>query len=259
MKSIQYAIIGGTGVYDSGVASKKVSVQTEFGEIEVDIAEVQGNSVVFLARHGKQHGIPPHRINYRANLKGLQKLGVKQIFATAAVGSLNPDFPKGSLVLLADFLDMTKQRPLTFFEGDSEGAKHVNMDDPYCRNLRQQLTETAIQHKVHFTGDAVYICTEGPRFETEAEIKMMRQWGADVVGMTSVPEVVLAKELGMCYASVGFVINMATGMESGPIQLSETEEMLSQNKEIINRLFLDIFLKKPDQQKIPDLELVLLL
>ena len=247
MKSIQYAIIGGTGVYDSGFASDKVSVQTEFGEIEVDIAEVQGNSVVFLARHGKHHGIPPHRINYRANLIALQKLGVKQIFATAAVGSLNPDFPKGSLVLLADFLDMTKQRPLTFFEGDSEGAKHVNMDDPYCRNLRQQLTETAIQHKVHFTGDAVYICTEGPRFETEAEIKMMRQWGADVVGMTSVPEVVLAKELGMCYASVGFVVNMATGLESGPIQLAEIEEMLSRNKEIINRLFLGVYSKKLDQ------------
>ena len=91
MKSIQYAIIGGTGVYDSGVASKRFPVHTEFGEIEVDIAEVQGNSIVFLARHGKQHGIPPHRINYRANLKGMQKLGVKQIFATAAVGSFVGD------------------------------------------------------------------------------------------------------------------------------------------------------------------------
>ena len=248
MESIQYAIIGGTGVYDSGVASNKVSVQTEFGEIEVDIVEVHGSSIVFLARHGKQHGIPPHRINYRANLKALHKLGVKQIFTTAAVGSLNPDFTAGSLVLLSDFLDMTKQRPLTFFEGGSDGAKHVNMDDPYCQNLRQQLSEIAIQHKVHFKGDAVYICTEGPRFETEAEIKMMRQWGADVVGMTSVPEVVLAKELGMCLASVGFVVNMATGMESGPIQLAEIEDMLSLNKEIVNRIFLEIFSKKPDQQ-----------
>ena len=248
MKSIQYAIIGGTGLYDSGVASDKVSVQTEFGELEVDIIEVQGHSVIFLARHGKQHGVPPHRVNYRANLKALQKLGVKQIFATAAVGSLNPDYPIGSLVLLSNFLDMTRQRPLTYFEGGSDGAKHVNMDDPYCRNLRRLLTNTAIQHKVHFIGDAVYICTEGPRFETEAEIKMMRQWGADVVGMTSVPEVVLAKELGMCYASVGFVVNMATGMESGPIQLTEMEVMLSRNKEIINRLFFSIFSKKPDQQ-----------
>ena len=168
--------------------------------------------------------------------------------ATVSDGSLNPDFPKGSLVLLADFLDMTKQRPLTFFEGDSAGAKHVNMDDPYCQNLRQLLTEKAIQHKVHFSGDAVYICTEGPRFETEAEIKMMRQCGADVVGMTSVPEVVLAKELGMCYTSVGFVVNMATGMESGPIQLAEMEEMLTRNKEIISRLFLGIYSKKLDQQ-----------
>ena len=248
MKPIQYAIIGGTGVYDSGIASKKVSVHTEFGAIEVDIAEVQGNTVVFLARHGKQHGIPPHRINYRANLKGLHELGVKQIFATAAVGSLNPDFPVGSLVLLADFLDMTKQRPLTIFEDDSHGAKHVNMDDPYCQNLRQQLTETSIHHNVHFKGDVVYICTEGPRFETEAEIKMMSQWGADVVGMTSVPEVVLAKELGMCYASVGVVVNMATGMESGPIQLGEMEKMLSRNKEMINRVFLGVCLNKMDQQ-----------
>ena len=150
--------------------------------------------------------------------------------------------------MLADFLDMTKQRPQTFFEGGACGAKHVNMDDPYCVNLRQKLGETAIQHKVHFKGDAVYICTEGPRFESEAEIKMMRQWGADVVGMTSVPEVVLAKELGMCYASVGLVVNMATGMESGPIQLAEIEEMLSRNKEKINWMFLDIFSKKPDQQ-----------
>ncbi len=248
MRAIQNAIIGGTGVYDSGAASDKVFVQTEFGEVEVDIAEVQGNSIAFLARHGKQHGIPPHLINYRANLKALQKIGVNQIFATAAVGSLNRDFPTGSLVLLADFLDMTKQRPLTFFEGDADGAKHVNMEDPYCVNLRQKLGEIAFQHKVHFKGDAVYICTEGPRFETEAEIKMMRQWGADVVGMTSVPEVVLAKELGMCYASVGLVVNMATGMESGPIQLAEIEEMLSRNKEKINRMFLDIFSKKPDQQ-----------
>ena len=247
MKSIQYAIIGGTGIYDSSVTSNKVSVKTEFGETEVDIIEVQGHSIVFLARHGKKHGIPPHRINYRANLRALQKLGVKQVLATAAVGSLNPDFPKRSLVLLTNFLDMTRQRPLTYFEGGPDGAKHVNMDDPYCQNLRQELTNTAIQHGVHFTGDAVYICTEGPRFETEAEIKMMRQWGADVVGMTTVPEVVLAKELGMCYASVGFVINMATGMESGPIKLEEMDQMISHNKKIINRLFLDIFSKKLHQ------------
>ena len=130
MKTIQYAIIGGTGVYDSGVASYRKTVKTEYGEVEVDIAEVQGTSKVFLARHGKEHGIPPHRINYRANLKALQEFGVKQLIATVAVGSLNPDFPTGSLVLISDFLDMTKQRPLTFFEGGSEEVKHVNRNDP---------------------------------------------------------------------------------------------------------------------------------
>ena len=248
MKSAQYAIIGGTGVYDIGVSSFSKITKTEFGDVEVEIAEVQEKKVVFLARHGKEHGTPPHRINYRANLKALQELGVNQVFATAAVGSLNPDYPTGSLVLITDFLDMTKQRPLSFYEGGTSGTKHVNMDDPYCSNLRQKLKEMSKQHQVQFNGNAVYICTEGPRFETEAEIKMMRLMGADVVGMTSVPEVILAKELGMCYASVGIVVNMATGMESGPIQLESIGEMLNLKKEKINQMFLEIFSKTLDQQ-----------
>ena len=248
MKPIQYAIIGGTGVYDSGVTSFQEIVKTEYGETEVDITEIEGNSIVFLARHGKKHGTPPHCINYRANLKALHKLGVKHIFSTAAVGSLNPDYQTGALVLLSDFLDMTRQRPQTYFEGGSEGVRHVNMDDPYCSNLRRQLLETAKLQDVRFKGGAVYICTEGPRLETEAEIKMMKQWGADVVGMTNVPEVVLAKELGLCYASVGIVVNMATGMESGPIQLESIGEMLARNKDKVNLMFLDIFTKKLDQQ-----------
>ena len=248
MKPIQYAIIGGTGVYDSGVTSFQETVKTEYGEIEVDITEIEGNSIVFLARHGKEHGTPPHRINYRANLKALQELGVKQIFSTAAVGSLNPDYQTGALVLLSDFLDMTRQRPQTFFEGGSEGVRHVNMDDPYCSNLRKQLLETAKLQDGRFKGGVVYICTEGPRLETEAEIKMMKQWGADVVGMTNVPEVVLAKELGLCYASVGFVVNMATGMESGSIQLDKIDEMVARNKEKVSRLFMDVFSNPLDQQ-----------
>lgn len=248
MKPFQYAIIGGTGVYDSGVSSFQKTVQTEYGEVEVDIAEVEKNSIVFLARHGKEHTTPPHRINYRANLKALKKLGVQQIFATAAVGSLNQDYPTGSLVVLTDFIDLTKQRPLTFFEGGSEGAKHVNMVDPYCANLRRCLLEAGKRHDVRFKGNAVYICTEGPRFETKAEIKVMRQWGADVVGMTNVPEVVLAKELGLCYAALGLVVNMATGMDCAPIQLESIGEMLSRNKEKANLMFLDIFTKVLDQQ-----------
>jgi len=247
MKTIQYAIIGGTGFYDSGVASFQETVKTEYGEIEVDIIEIEGNSIVFLSRHGKKHGTPPHRINYRANLKALQGLGVKQIFSTAAVGSLNLDYQTGALVLLSDFLDMTRQRPQTFFESGTKGVRHVNMDDPYCSNLRKQLYETAKLHDVRLKGGAVYICTEGPRFETEAEIKMMKQWGADVVGMTNVPEVVLAKELGLCYAAVGFVVNMATGMESGSIHLDKVEEMVAGNKKKVSRLFMDVFSNKLDQ------------
>ena len=254
MKPYQYAIIGGTGVYDTGVSSFQKTVKTEFGEVEVDITEFEKNSIVFLARHGKDHVTPPHLINYRANLKALHKLGVKHIFATAAVGSLNREFPTGSLVILSDFIDMTKHRPLTFFEGGFEGTKHVNMDDPYCTYLRKNLLETARKNDFRFRGDAVYICTEGPRFETEAEINMMREWGADVVGMTSVPEVVLAKELGFCYASVGLVVNMATGMKSGTIKSDSIGKILASNKEKVNRMFLDIFSKGLDQQNCRCLE-----
>ena len=212
MKPIQSAIIGGTGIYESGLSAENISIKTEFGIVVAEIVEFKGVPVVFLPRHGKQHNIPPHRINFRANIKALNLLGVKNILSTFAIGSLREKIPIGSVVVLKDFIDFTNQRAQTFFDGNSNGVKHVKMDDPYCKNLRKFLKLNAKKHGIHLSKDSIYVFTEGPRFETKEEIKMMQSTGADVVGMTSLPEVVLAKELGICYASLGLVLNMATGI-----------------------------------------------
>ena len=190
------AIIGGTGVYDSGYKNTTKKLNTKYGEVELDIINIDGEDIVFLARHGKGHSVPPHLINYRANIMALKELGVEYIYATAAVGSCNENYYPGDIVVIKDFIDFTKSRPMTFFEGGDEPVKHVDMSDPYCKNMREKFYNTVKEFELDIKGDAVYICTEGPRFETASEIKMYKSLGGDVVGMTNVPEVVLAKELG---------------------------------------------------------------
>ncbi len=241
------AIIGGTGVYDIGEGSYSKVVETKYGNVEVDIVNINGEEIVFLARHGKEHSTPPHLINYRANMKALEQLGVKYVYATAAVGSCNENYAPGDVVVINNFIDFTKLRPITFFEGGDEPVKHTDMGDPYCKNLRNRFYEAAKAEKVDIRGDAVYICTEGPRFETEYEVKMYKSLGGDVIGMTNVPEVVLAKELGMCYATVGVITNWCTGIK-GEITLHDIQGTLSANKERISKAFLRVFNEELDQQ-----------
>ena len=130
---------------------------------------------------------------------------------------MNEKIPVGSLAILKDFIDFTHQRTQTFFDGNSGLVKHVKMDDPYCKNLRKIIKDNASKLSINFRKYSVYICSEGPRFETKAEIKMMILMVPDIVGMTNVPEVFLAKELGICYASIGFIVNMGTGLENSSI------------------------------------------
>ena len=244
------AIIGGTGVYDGGEPLRQEQVDTKYGAVEVDVvALASGEEVAFLARHGKGHSVPPHRINYRANLKALQQLGVEQMLATAAVGSLNPNLPPSALVLTTDFIDATRQRPLTFFEGDDGNVRHVGMEEPYCPVLRERVLLQAQRSEELVEESGVYVCTEGPRFETTAEIRMYRNWGADVVGMTNIPEVVLARELGMCYATLCLVVNMATGMKSSPITMDEINRVIGGCRDRATRLLLDT-LAQPDPPRL---------
>jgi len=205
------AIIGGTGVYDASTESRTESISTKYGEALVDIVKIDGEEIVFLARHGKEHGTPPHKINYKANMAALKELGVEIVLATCAVGSCNSNYQVGDLVLIEDFLDFTKGRAFTFFDGDDGQVVHTDMSDPYCKFLRKEMKAQAQKLSINLKEGATYVCAEGPRFETPAEIKFYHKIGGDIVGMTNVPEVVLAKEMEMHYAAIGLISNWCTG------------------------------------------------
>jgi len=205
------AIIGGTGLEESFTEGTKTRVGTPYGPSPIlTLASVGSKDVVFLPRHGEKHTIPPHRINYRANIWALHSMGVERILASNAVGAVNPAIRPDDLVIPSDFIDFTRLRATTFY--DEAPVTHVDVSNVYCPELRRILSEITKQEGVKVHGEGIYLCTEGPRYESPAEIRMSRNWGCDVVGMTGLPEAVLAHELGMCYASLCYVTNMAAGM-----------------------------------------------
>ncbi len=236
------AIIGGTGVYEAGIL-RDVTAQrlvTPYGITSLERGTYQGPSgreleVIFLPRHGAGHVIPPHRINFRANIWALHQLGVKRVIGTGAVGSLRQDFAPGHCVLTDSFLDFTRTRPLTFYEGDPivtggpGGVVHTDMTEPYCPELRRLLNDAGQAERIELHDGGCYVCTEGPRFESAAEIRAYRRLGADVVGMTNLPEVVLARELGMCYALIAMVTNYAAGMTANRLTHAEVVETMAEN------------------------------
>lgn len=194
-----------TGHFDLG---RPKTIKTPFGS-SVVLSSPDGRFVV-VPRHGPGHSVPPHMINYRAMIAALDKMGVEKVIATSAVGSMNREFKVGEVGLVGQFLDFTKSRKGTFFD---EKVHHTDMTEPYSSVLNGALKRSAKRMGVDLKEGLVYVCAEGPRFETAAEIKMYRTLGGDVVGMTGVPEVVLANEKGMEYASVVIATNWAAGMQ----------------------------------------------
>jgi 5'-methylthioadenosine phosphorylase len=238
--SIKFGIIGGTGVYDPQIwqAAREQTVTTKFGSVIVQVGSYNGKEIAFLPRHGANHSVPPHLINYRANILAMQTLGVQKIVATAAVGSLNPAMAPGDFVLVDQFMDFTKQRPLTFHEGGEQGVVHIDLTEPYCSELRAVLKSAARVTGLRVLAGGNYVCTEGPRFETPAEIRMYRLLGGDLVGMTSVPEVVLAREAEICYATVAMVTNFAAGISPTNLTHSEVVETMNQNNDNLRSLVM---------------------
>lgn len=236
--SVRIAIIGGTGVYDPNILEniRDEKVATPYGEVGLKIGDYQGKSVAFLNRHGAGHSVPPHLVNYRANIAALKELGVKSIFATAAVGSLNKNMAPGHFVFSDQFLDFTKVRQNTFFEGGRQGVVHIDMTDPYCPELRKVLTSAAEELGLTYHQYGTYVTCEGPRFETPAEIKMFKLLGGDLVGMTSVPEVVLAREKEMCYANISMVTNYAAGISPTKLTHQEVLDVMAENAENLRKL-----------------------
>jgi len=225
---INTAIIGGTGVYDPYLLDdiQEQIMNTPYGDARVITGKYQETEVAFLARHGEKHSLPPHLINYRANIMALKMLGVKNIIATAAVGSLHFEYKPGSIVLADQFLDFTHCRPSTFYEGGETGVVHCDMTVPYCSELRGALVKAGAANGIEVCNGGTYVCTDGPRFETAAEIAMFKQIGGHLVGMTSVPEVCLARELGICYANISIVTNFAAGIAPGVLTHSEVLDMM---------------------------------
>lgn len=225
---IKTAIIGGTGVYDPELLDdvREVVQNTKYGSVKVTIGKFEGHEVGFIPRHGSDHSVPPHLINYRANIMALKELGVENIIATAAVGSLNFELKPGHFVLADQFLDFTKVRNHTFFEGGEEGVIHCDMTVPYCPKVRAALEQVAKEKNKPVHNGGVYVCTEGPRFETAAEIRMFKMMGGDIIGMTSVPEVCLARELGICYGNISIVTNFAAGISPTILTHAEVVEIM---------------------------------
>jgi len=176
--------------------------------------------VAFLPRHGPKHDLPPHKINYRANISSLKQVGAERIIATNAVGAINTTYNPGDLAIPFDILDMTKSRHGTYF--DTAPVTHIDVTEPYCPELCSVLAECCKATGVNFRAKAILAATEGPRYETPAEIRMLGKLGADIVGMTGAPEVFLARELEMCYSTLCFISNKAAGMQE---RLSAVEVM----------------------------------
>jgi len=206
------ALIGGSGLESLLEGVQPLRIGTPYGPIKLQIGRIAETEVIYLPRHGEKHTVPPHRINYRGNASALKTMGVRRTIATNAVGSLNPDIGPSKLLVPLDVLDFTRSRPSTMYEGNP--VVHVDMSQPFCPELREVLLEAGRQERVDIRDGGVIGCMEGPRFETPAEIKMLQHLGADLVGMTTMPEAVLFREMEICYATLAYVSNMAAGMQA---------------------------------------------
>lgn len=239
---MKIAIIGGSGLssFPWPARLETVEVETPYGKVGLQKGCWLERDFFFLPRHGQGHTVPPHLINYCANIYGLAQLGVEWVLATAAVGSLRKNIPPGSLVLLNQFIDYTKARTFTFFNGGDAGLRHTDFTNPYCETLRRVILKTAAQKGIRVRKNGCYVCTEGPRYETAAEVKMFARLGGDVVGMTNVPEVTLARELGLCYAALAVVTNYGAGITKKFLTHSEVEKTMNENMAKIGRIFAGV-------------------
>jgi len=212
LRKAEIAVIGGTGQEKLLNYPEQIRNGTPYGLASpIFVGEIDGKAVAFMPRHGVHHGVPPHKVNYRANICALHHIGVKRILATNAVGAINRKIKPSDFVVPHDLVDFTKSRQFTFY--DDEPVTHVDVSQIFCPEIRLVLIKAAKGMGVRLVDRAVLVCTEGPRLETPAEIRVFGRMGCDVVGMTVMPEAVLARELEMCYATVCFVTNMAAGMQ----------------------------------------------
>ena len=229
------AIIGGTGLEDPKFFKKikEIKIKTPFGfpSTSIHIAGFLGKKVAFLSRHGKLHGTPPHKVNSRANIWALKKMGIERIIGVCTVGSLKKEFKPGDIVIADQFIDFTKKRDYTFYD---KGATHVSLVDPFCPELGNLFFKEAKKLKIPTHQKGTYFCIEGPRFSTRAESKFFRNF-ADIIGMTLIPEAILARELEICYLSLAMITDYDV-WQPHPVNVQEVIRMMKENIEKIKKL-----------------------
>ena len=234
------AIIGGTGLTSLETLEiiRREMVSTPYGEPSGPLVhgELHGKEVVFLARHGARHTIPPHRVNYRANLWALQHIGVTHVIAVAAVGGIRADMAPGCLAFPDQIVDYTWSRNHTYFEEDLTHVTHIDFTHPYCHELREKLIHAARNGDLEALEGGTYGATQGPRLESAAEILRLERDGCDLVGMTGMPEAALAREIELCYAHCAVVANWAAGKRQGIITMTEIRGNLKTGMEKVKRL-----------------------
>ena len=242
----EIGIIGGTGLYDPQLLKnvKEVEVKTPFGAPSdlFTIGELTGRRVAFLPRHGQKHTIRPTDVNSRANMFAFKKLGVQRVLAVSTVGSLKEEYAPGDIVFVDQFIDRTTRREQSFYTEDK--VCHISVADPMCPEIRKVLIAVAKATKITAHPTGTYVCIEGPRFSTMAESKLFRQWGADVVGMTLVPECVLAREAGLCYASMATVTDYDCWKDH-PVSTEEIVTTMKANLEKVKKILIETVVKLP--------------
>jgi len=240
-KDVEIGIFGGTGIYNSGLLddSQEIDIDTPYGKPSdtITVGIFKGRKIAFLPRHGKKHTIPPHMINFKANIWAFKELGITRIIAPSAVGSLKEELEPGHFALPSQFLDFTKSRNGSF---SKEGKViHISVADPFCPELQASILQVTDKQDLKIHKDCTYVCIEGPRFSTKAESKFYKSVGADIIGMTLVPECQLAREAQMCYASISTVTDYDVWAEK-PVTAKEVLVTLSKNVDKTKKILTEL-------------------
>lgn len=250
----EIGVIGGSGFYSFLDDVTEVTVETPYGppSDSLFLGEIAGRQVAFLPRHGRKHHLPPHRINYRANLWALRATGARQVLGPCAVGGLRPEYGPGTLVVPDQLVDRTKSRTQTFFDGEQRPdgvtplVAHATFADPYCPQGRQTALAAARGRDWEPVDGGAMCVIEGPRFSTRAESRWHAAQGWSVVGMTGHPEAVLARELELCYTSLALVTDLDAGAETGEgVSHTEVLEVFAQNVDRLRGVLFDVIAALP--------------
>lgn len=243
-------IIGGTGSvpWELLENTQEIKVHTPYGSPSdlITLGTFASRTIAILPRHGRSHSIQPSAINYRANIWALKELGVKRILAASAVGSLQERIAPGDFVFIDQFIDRTTKRQQTFYEGSK--VSHLSMAEPICPELHDQLVATATDLHLPYHSKGTYVCIEGPRFSTKAESRLYHSWGGDIIGMTVVPECVLAREAEICYSSVAMVTDYDTFKDDETVTMETVLKTMKTNEEKVRTLLTSILTKIPSER-----------